>query len=295
MVGQNWDEYRCIARKGLLQFKENLKTIAFTVRAVEVGTEKPTIIAGPCAVHSREQTLEIAQRVREAGADLLRGGAYKPRTSPYSFQGLGLEGLEILAEAREKTGLPIVTEVMDQHKVEEVGFYADVLQIGARNMQNYALLKDVGQYAAEHDEAVLLKTGLFPKLKEVLCAAEYVAVEYDKQGKIPKVILCERGINDSDGIMRNTPRPDFLAELRKATYLPVIGDPSHSTGRRDLVPGVATEYLDAGANGLLIDVIRNDEKPQINGEEVCDYQQGLTASAFARYLEAIKNRAVKQA
>ncbi|MDO8511068.1 MAG: 3-deoxy-7-phosphoheptulonate synthase, partial [Nanoarchaeota archaeon] len=164
----------------------------FTIGRVEIGTAKPVIIAGPCTVHSREQTIETALQVKAGGADLLRGGAYKPRTSPYSFQGLGLEGLKILAEASELTGLPIVSEVLDQYKVEEVGFYAEVLQIGARNMQNFALLQEVGKYAAKHDKAVLLKTGPKPKLKEVLCAAEYLALEYDQQGKKPKIILCER-------------------------------------------------------------------------------------------------------
>ena len=178
------EEYRLIAREYSTKYRGNLETSRFTIRGVEVGTYKPLIIAGPCAVHSYEQTIEIARSVKEAGADLLRGGAFKPRTSPYSFQGLGIKGLEILVEAREITKLPIVTEVMDQHKVEEVGSYADVLQIGARNMQNYALLRDVGRYAAEHDKGVLLKTGFMPTLKEVLCAAEYIALEGAKKIKV---------------------------------------------------------------------------------------------------------------
>lgn len=289
-----WDEYRLVARDNQEEFYGNLSTITFTIRGIEVGAEKPFIIAGPCAVHSREQTLEIAKSVKEAGAEMLRGGAYKPRTSPYSFQGLGIEALEILAEACEITGLPIVTEVTDQGKVDEVGDYADVMQIGARNMQNFALLVQVGEYAAQHGKAVLLKTGPLPKLKEVLCAAEYLAVEYDRKGRIPKIILCERGINMNDGLMRNTPRPDFLTQLRRATYLPVIGDPSHSTGRRDLVREFGSEYLNAGANGLLIDVIRNNEEPYINGVEVCDFKQGLPAAIFAGYMESIKPRTVKQ-
>ena len=178
---------------------------------------------------------------------------------------------------------------MDQFKVEEVGDYADVMQIGARNMQNFALLRDVGRYAAEHEKGVLLKTGSLPKLMEVLCAVEYIALEGAE-----KIIICERGINNSDNCMRNTPRPNFLMELRKATYLPVIGDPSHSTGKRDLVPQIAVEYLNAAANGLLIDVIRDDENSRINGIKVCDYEQGLRTSDFKRFMEEIKNRKVPQ-
>ncbi len=287
-------DYRLVARELFEEYRKNLKTVTFTIRGVTVGTEKTLIIAGPCTVHSREQTLETAQAVKMAGADMLRGGAYKPRTSPYSFQGLGLEALEILSDAREMTGLPIVTEVMDQKKVEEVGFYADVIQIGARNMQNYDLLRDVGQYAAEHDKGVLLKTGPLPKLNEVLCAAEYLAIEFDRLEKIPKIILCERGINDPSKGMRNTPRPEFLHQLRKATYLPVIGDPSHSTGRRDKVAQTGIDYLDAAANGLIIDVIRDNEKPQINGIEVCDYDQGMRDSAFNRFMKSIENHRVPQ-
>ncbi len=287
-------DYRLVARERFEEYKGNLKTVTFNIRGVPVGTEKLFIIAGPCTVHSREQTLEIAQGVKEAGADMLRGGAYKPRTSPYSFQGLGIKGLEILTEAREMTRLPIVTEVMDQRKVEEVGFYADVIQIGARNMQNYDLLRDVGQYAAEHDRGVLLKTGPLPKLNEVLCAAEYLAIEFDRLKRIPKIILCERGINDASKGMRNTPRPEFLHQLRTATYLPVIGDPSHSAGRRNLVSQTGINYLDAAANGLIIDVIRDNEKPQINGIDICDYDQGMRVSAFTNYLKEIEKRRVPQ-
>ena len=287
-------DYRLVARERFEEYRGNLRTAKFTILGVPVGTEKTLIIAGPCTVHSREQTLETASAVKKAGADMLRGGAYKPRTSPYSFQGLGLEALEILAEARKMTGLPIVTEVMDQKKVEEVGSYADVIQIGARNMQNYDLLRDVGKYAAEHDRGVLLKTGPLPKLNEVLCAAEYLAIEFDRLEKIPKIILCERGINYPGNGMRNTPRPEFLRQLRKATYLPVIGDPSHSAGRRNLVPQTGIDYFNAAANGLIIDVIRDNEKPQIDGIDVCDYDQGMRVSAFTTYLKSIKNHEVPQ-
>lgn len=286
--------YHLVARERFDEYKDNLKCRPFAIAEIEISTEKPLIIAGPCTVHSREQTLETALGVKESGANLLRGGAYKPRTSPYSFQGLGLEGLKILAEASQITGLPVVSEVLDQRKVGEVGFYVDVLQIGARNMQNFALLQDVGEYAASHDKAVLLKTGPKPKLKEVLCAAEYLALEYDHKGKEPKIIICERGINEPNQGMRNTPQPEFLYLLRKATYLPVIGDPSHSTGCREMVPKISWAYLHAAANGLIIDVIRDYEKPQIDGIDVCDYDQGMRNSIFRDFISEIRHWRVPQ-
>ncbi len=276
-------EYWLVARESRDEFRNNLDTVSFTIGNVTVSQHRPLIIAGPCAVHSREQTLAIAQHVKEAGADMLRGGAYKPRTSPYAFQGLEEEGLKILAEARELTGLPIVTEVMDPRLVELVGQYTDVLQIGARNMQNFPLLREVGKYAAQHQKGILLKTGLMPKLKEVLCAAEYLAHEGAE-----KIIICERGISLTTGDTRNTPHPSFVRELRQATFLPVIGDPSHSTGDRELVEHTSDMYLAAKANGLLIDVIRDDEPDVINGHPVCDYKQGLPASRFKAYLNSLR-------
>ncbi len=284
----DYDDYRLVARKNKEEYCGNLKTSNFMIKNTKVGTEKPFIIAGPCAIYTRGQIRESARFAKETGADMLRGGAYKPRTSPYSFQGLGLPALEYLAEASEITGLPFVTEVLDQGKVEEVGNYADMFQIGARNMQNFSLLRDVGQYAAEHDKAVLLKTGFLPTIKEVLCAAEYIAIEYHRLGRLPKVIICERGINEQYDGMRNTPRPDFLLELRKATYLPVIGDPSHSTGRREMVPKIGIRYLEAAANGLLIDIISDAQGPEINGIEVCDYEQGMRYSEFRNFMKELK-------
>lgn len=273
-------DYKIVARNG--KYEGNLKTKTFEISGIRVG-DKPLIIAGPCTVHSRDQTLEIAKLVKEAGANMLRGGAYKPRTSPYAFQGLGLNGLEILAEAKAATGLPIVTEVMDQRLVGVVGEIADVLQIGSRSMQNYNLLREVGKYSAEHDKGVLLKTSLMPKLSEVLLAAEYLAVEGAE-----KIILCERGMAITAGNTRNTPNPILLAELRRATFLPVIGDPSHSTGRRDLVTTAADVYLAAGANGLIIEVIRDDEQPEIDGVKVCDYDQGLPITEFRELMKKMK-------
>lgn len=276
-------DYWLVARESREEFRNNLNTISFNIRGVEISKDRTMIIAGPCAVHSRKQTLEIAKKVKEAGADMLRGGAYKPRTSPYAFQGLEEEGLKILAEARELTGLPVVTEVMDPRLVELVGQYADVLQIGARNMQNFPLLVEVGRYAARHDKGVLLKTSLMPKLNEVLCAAEYLANEGAE-----KIIICERGISVTTGSTRNTPHPSFVRELRQATFLPVIGDPSHSTGDRELVEHTSDMYLAAKANGLLIDVVRDDEPEVINGQKVCDYKQGLPASRFRSYMEMLR-------
>ena len=287
-------DYPLVARNSRKEYQGNLKTLTFDIGGVKIGTEKILIIAGPCTVHEREQALENALGIKEAGASLLRGGAYKPRTSPYSFQGLGKPALQILAEAREITELPFVTEVMDQKKVEEVGDYADMFQVGARNMQNFDLLRDVGKYAAKRDKGVLLKTGFLPKLDEVLGAAEYLALEYDRAGKIPKITICERGINQATETMRNTPRPEFLAELRQATYLPVIGDPSHSCGNRELVWNTALDYLNAGANGLLIDVIRDHEKPIIDSVDYCDYKQGLHMSVFAQKLKTIEEHRVPQ-
>lgn len=282
-------EYRLVDREQFEEFKGNLKTTTFNIGGVEVGTEKPLIIAGPCTVHSYRQTMEIAYGVKEAGADMLRGGAYKPRTSPYSFQGLGLEGLEILAEASKKTGLPLVTEVIDPRKVEEVGNYADVFQIGSRSMQNTELLKEVGKYATQNGQGVLIKTALQTTLLEVLCAAEYVA----KEGA-EKIILCERGMNITEGNMRNTPNPSFLLELREHTHFPVIGDPNHSTGETKYVSFAADMYLAAGANGLIIEVIRDDEPLDINGIPVCDRKQGLPLSKFRDYMDRIENKKVAQ-
>jgi len=288
-------KYPLIGRERFEEYQGNLKTSSFDIAGTTIGTEKPLIIAGPCTVHSRQQTLESAHGVKAAGADLLRGGAFKPRTSPYSFQGLGVEGLKILAEARKETGLPIVTEVLDTRDVKLVGKYADMLQIGCRNMQNYPLLTEVGRYAAQHEKGVLLKTGPLPKLDEVLSAAEYIALEFEKQQKTIKLILCERGVNIPANSMRNTPRPEFLAELRRATFLPVIGDPSHSAGDRELVPQVGKDYLNAGANGLIIDILGDHEKPVTDdGVEVCDYQQGLRMSEFKKYLESLQNHRVPQ-
>lgn len=274
--------YFLVDREEHIGYRGNLLTRQFKIKDVLIGGDSPVIIAGPCTVHSREQTLEIADAVKAAGAQMLRGGAYKPRTSPYDFQGLERAGLKILAEARERTGLPIVTEVMSPDLVPMVGAVADVLQIGSRNMQNYALLQEAGRYAAVFDKGILLKTSLMPTLKEVLCAAEYVAVQGAK-----KIIICERGMAVTAGNSRNTPNPLFLRELRETTHFPVFGDPSHSTGDIRYVPHTAAMYLAARANGLIIEVRRDAEPEAIDGVKVCDYEQSLPVAQFRAYMASL--------
>ncbi|MHB9036148.1 MAG: 3-deoxy-7-phosphoheptulonate synthase [Armatimonadota bacterium] len=216
-----------------------------TVGDVKIGADEIIVAAGPCSVESEEQTIELAHQVKAAGAKLLRGGAFKPRTSPYAFQGLGEKGLQILAKAREETGLPVVTEVMDTHEVDLVCKYADVLQIGARNMQNFALLKRVG--ATGHP--VLLKRGLGSKVKDLLMSAEYIISEGNHQ-----VILCERGITTFEDSTRNTTDINAIPVLKNWTHLPIMLDPSHATGYWQYVGSVAKAAVAGGADGLLLEV-----------------------------------------
>jgi 3-deoxy-7-phosphoheptulonate synthase len=215
------------------------------VRDTVIGGEAVTIIAGPCSVESEEQTIATARAVRAAGATLLRGGAYKPRTSPYEFRGLGRRGLEILAEARAETGLPIITEVMTPADIEQVGAYTDVFQIGARNAQNYLLLEEVGKAG----KPVMLKRGLSMMLEEWLLAAEYVMA----QGN-PDVILCERGVRTFEPSTRNTLDVSAVPVVQGMSHLPVFVDPSHAAGKRALVPALALAGIAAGADGLMIEV-----------------------------------------
>lgn len=228
----------------------------FSLDGVEIGGEGVVIIAGPCAVESRSQLLETAHAVKEAGAHALRGGAYKPRTSPYSFQGLGEEGLEILAEAREETGLPVVTEVMSPEQVPLVSQYADVMQIGARNMQNYALLHAVG----ESKHPALLKRGMMATIEELLMSAEYILSHGNR-----RVFLCERGIRTFEGTTRNTTDINAIPVLKSLTHLPVILDPSHATGNWEYVIPVARAAIAAGADGLIVEVHPNPEKALSDG------------------------------
>jgi 3-deoxy-7-phosphoheptulonate synthase len=231
------------------------------------------IIAGPCAVESRTQLLETAQAVREAGAHALRGGAFKPRTSPYAFQGLAEKGLEILAEARELTGLPVVTEVMTPEKVKVAAEYADVLQIGARNMQNFDLLHAVG----EIQHPVLLKRGMSSSINELLMSAEHILSHGNYN-----VILCERGIRTFETATRNTTDINAVPVLKSLTHLPVIVDPSHSTGHWEYVTAVARAAIAAGADGLIVEVHLNPE------EALSDGGQSLKPERFAELVRQVR-------
>jgi 3-deoxy-7-phosphoheptulonate synthase len=227
-----------------------------------MGAQKTLVIAGPCSVESREQIIEIACAVKEAGATALRGGAYKPRTSPYSFQGHGEKGLQWLAEARERTGLPIVTEVMEPDLVPLVAEYADVLQIGARNMQNFALLKAAGK--SQH--TVLLKRGMSSTIEELLMSAEYILSKGNK-----RVMLCERGIRTFETETRNTFDLNAVVALKQLTHLPVVADPSHAVGKWEYVEGVALGAIAAGADGLIVEVHPEPEKAYSDGRQSLKY------------------------
>jgi 3-deoxy-7-phosphoheptulonate synthase len=239
----------------------------------KVGGENFALIAGPCTVESREQMLQTARVVRDAGATLLRGGAYKPRTSPYAFQGLGQEGLRLLAEAKAETGLPIVTELMDMRDIDAVLEVADVVQIGARNMQNYPLLAEVGRSGCP----ALLKRGLSSTLDELLMSAEYIL----KEGN-PNVMLCERGIRTFETAYRFTLDLMAVPVLKELSHLPVIVDPSHAAGRRDLVTPLSLAAAAVGADGIIVEVHPNPD------EAICDGPQALRAEDFAEYARAVE-------
>jgi 3-deoxy-7-phosphoheptulonate synthase len=243
------------------------------IDGVEIGGEKVVIMAGPCAVENEEQITTIAESVKDSGALILRGGAFKPRTGPYSFQGLEIEGLELLAKAKEKTGLLIVTEVMSVDRIDLVAEYADILQIGARNMQNFMLLKAVGQIR----KPVLLKRGMSATIEEFLLAAEYIL----SQGN-HNVMLCERGIRTFETYTRNTLDINAVPVLKQLSHLPVIVDPSHGTGRRELVAPVSKAAIAAGADGLIIEVHNN---PEVS---VSDGAQSLLPEQFSQLMTELK-------
>ncbi len=251
---------------------------SFPLDGVLIGGDEVVIIAGPCAVESRAQLLEIAWAVREAGAHALRGGVYKPRTSPYSFQGLGFEGLELLAEVRETVGLPVVTEVMTPEQIPLVIQHADVLQIGARNMQNFSLLRAAG--SSQHP--VLLKRGMSATIEELLMAAEYLLSEGNR-----RVILCERGIRTFETTTRNTTDINAIPVLKSLTHLPVILDPSHSTGYWEFVAPIARAGIAAGADGVIIEVHSHPE------QALSDGGQSLKPEKFAELVRQV--HAVAQA
>ncbi|HDL86571.1 MAG TPA: 3-deoxy-7-phosphoheptulonate synthase [Candidatus Acetothermia bacterium] len=244
-----------------------------SVNGVVIGGPKLVVMAGPCAVESVEQMLEAAQAVKEAGGTILRGGAFKPRTSPYSFQGLGVEGLRILGQVRSEVGLPVVTEVMDPELVPLVSTYADILQIGARNMQNFALLHAVG----EAQRPVLLKRGMMSTIEELLMAAEYILSHGND-----RVILCERGIRTFETYTRNTIDINAVPSLKQLTHLPVIVDPSHGTGKWELVEPVSRAAIAAGADGLIIEVHPHPE------EALSDGAQSLRPERFAALMEHLR-------
>ena len=245
----------------------------FPINGVSIGGKQIVVMAGPCAVESREQLMETAEAVKEAGAHVLRGGAFKPRTSPYSFQGLGEKGLHLLAEARRATGLPVVTEVMAPEQVPLVTTYADILQVGARSMQNYALLHAVG----ESQRPVLLKRGMMSTIEELLMSAEYI-LSHGNQ----RVILCERGIRTFETYTRNTLDISAVPLLKQLSHLPVVVDPSHGTGHWELVAPVARAAIAAGADGLIIEV---HPRPD---EALSDGAQSLKPSRFRDLIESLR-------
>jgi len=249
------------------------ETTIIKVEGIEIGGEEIIIMAGPCSVESREQILEVAFAVKEAGAKFFRGGAFKPRTSPYSFQGLGEEGLQLLAEARDQTGLLIITELMDSHDVELVSRYADIIQIGARNMQNYSLLSRL----QEIDKPVLLKRGMMSKIEELLLSAEYILA-----GKNYNVMLCERGIRTFETVTRNTFDISAIPIIKKLSHLPIIADPSHAVGNWEYVNPISKAAIAAGADGLLIEVHPHPE------QALSDGVQSLRPDKFARLIKELK-------
>jgi 3-deoxy-7-phosphoheptulonate synthase len=254
------------------------KTIVTIAPGVQVGGNDIVVIAGPCSVESEEQIVTAARAVRAAGATALRGGAFKPRSSPYSFQGLGKRGLELLALARRETGLPIVTEAMDEAGAEQVAEIADCIQIGARNMQNYSLLKAVGRL----NKPVLLKRGMAATITELLLSAEYLLAEGNGQ-----VILCERGVRSFDPAARNMFDLNAIPIVQKLSHLPIIGDPSHATGSREKVIPMARAAVAAGADGILVEVHPTPERALSDGA------QSLYPEQFIRLMHEL--RAITQA
>jgi len=245
-----------------------------TIRVGEATFGKDfVVIAGPCSVESEEQTLTVAHAVKAAGGHLLRGGVFKPRTSPYGFQGLGLKGLKILVKAREETGLPIVSEVMDTRDVSWMSEYVDVFQIGARNVQNFSLLKEVGRTR----KPVLLKRGMYSTFAEWLNCAEYILNEGN-----PDVILCERGIRTFETYTRNTLDLSAVPAIKELTHLPVIVDPAHGTGRRSLIPPMSLAAVASGADGLTVEV-HNDPPAALS-----DGAQALTPAQFSVFMKKVR-------
>jgi len=248
----------------------------FQAKGVKIGGDHLGVIAGPCAIESESLLFEIAARVKRAGANILRGGAFKPRTSPYSFQGLGNDGLKILKEAGDRYSMPVVTEVMDPRQVELVGRYADILQVGARNMQNFDLLKECGRTK----KPILLKRGMSATVKDLLMSAEYVLSEGNRQ-----VILCERGIRTFEDSTRNTLDLSIVPNIQGQSHLPIIVDPSHATGRPDLIPAMARAAVAAGSDGIHVEVHSCPERALSDGP------QALVPDQFDRLMDEIRQLA----
>jgi 3-deoxy-7-phosphoheptulonate synthase len=251
----------------------NPKGTKVKVGDIVIGGEEFVVMAGPCSVESEEQVMKTAEAVKKAGAKILRGGAFKPRTSPYSFQGLGEEGLKLLRKAADKFGMLVITEVLDPRDVEIVSEYSDILQIGTRNAQNFPLLREVGNTR----KPVLLKRGMYMTIEEWLLAAEYIL-----SGGNPNVILCERGIRTFETATRNTLDLSAIPVLREKTHLPIVIDPSHATGKRSYVPPMAYAALAAGADGLLIEVHPEPDKALSDGA------QSLTLEMFSEMMQNLK-------
>lgn len=264
------DKFRIPA--GVSLSKKGSHTVV-EINGIAVGSPEFVVIAGPCAVESRDQLFPTVTEVKKSGARIIRGGAFKPRSSPYSFQGLGEDGLKLLKEISIQTGMPVVTEVMDTRQVETVALYADMLQVGSRNMQNYPLLKEAGKCG----KPVLLKRGMMATIEEFLLAAEYILAAGND-----KVILCERGIRTFETSTRNTFDLSAIPMLKHLSHLPVIADPSHGTGLRWMVPAMAKAALAAGADGLIIEVHHMPEKA------LCDGHQSLSNEEFDKLMNDLR-------
>ncbi len=259
--------YKVVSR----EFKKENTLIR--VNGVTIGGKRIVIMAGPCSIEGREMLMEIGKSVKSSGAAILRGGAYKPRTSPYSFQGMGKEGLEILKEAKHLLKMPVVTEIMDTRDIDLISDYTDIFQVGARNMQNFSLLKELGST----NKPILLKRGLSATIKELLMSAEYIASKGND-----KIILCERGIRTFETETRNTLDLNAVPVLKKLTHLPVIVDPSHATGRSDIVATMSMAAIAAGADGIIVEVHQQPEKALSDGE------QSLKPDEFRQMVKAIE-------
>ncbi|MGO1468458.1 MAG: 3-deoxy-7-phosphoheptulonate synthase [Tissierella sp.] len=243
------------------------------VDGVKIGGGNPAVIAGPCAIESEDQLMTIAKTVKASGASIIRGGAFKPRTSPYSFQGMGEDGLKLLKKAKEMTGLPIITEVMDEVNFDTVEKYADILQIGARNMQNFALLKRAGK----SNKPILLKRGMSATIEELLMSAEYIMSKGNEQ-----IILCERGIRTFETYTRNTLDLSAVPAIKELSHLPVIVDPSHATGRWSMIEPLSKAAIACGADGLMIEV---HHEPEV---AMCDGAQSLKPEKFEKLMKSIE-------